>query len=115
MSNQLHVQVGDFIASGSGDCTTLVAIVWTNRHYEPSNRDTPVDAVCLVAPVGDGQFAGTAMTPDFLTYLGWVTPTDEEFELDVREGHTWAVNGTGWRRVDPTLLADAIRSDRLTP
>lgn len=117
---RLQVQVGDVITCGTGDYSTTVVIAWTNRRYtpgatdaqgtefeQPSSRATPVDAICLVAPKGDGQFAGTAMRPEFLRYLGWVRPTDEEIatadeagdDHAAREGHTWEVTVPGYQHV----------------
>lgn len=117
----LLVQVGDIIATGSGDFMTVVMIVWTNRSYTPgaldaqgtaseapSARATPVDAVCLVPPRGDGQFMGTAMLPTFMTYLGWLTFSEGEVDaadkagdaFAAREGHTWRVEVPGYRHVD---------------
>lgn len=114
----LRVQVGDIITRGSGDYSTTVLIAWTNRSYtpgaldaqgtdqeHPAARATPVDAICLVAPVGEGQFAGSAMRPEFLRYLGWIRPTDEEIDaacaadddFAAREGHTWEVTVPGYR------------------
>lgn len=117
----LLVQVGDLIATGSGDNTSVVMIVWTNRSYVPGARDalntpqeapssraTPADAICLVPPRGDGQFMGTAMLPTFMTYLGWLTFSDVEVDaadkagdaFAAREGHTWRVEVPGYRHVD---------------
>lgn len=117
---QLLVQVGDLIATGSGDNTSFVMIVWTNRSYVPGARDalntpqeapssraTPADAICLLPPRGDGQFMGTAMLPSFMTYLGWQTFSDDEMdaadaadnEFAAREGHTWRVEVPGYRHI----------------
>lgn len=119
---RLLVMVGDVIQHSTGDQTTAVLIAWTNRSYTPGARDaagtdlerpsaraTPVDAIVLVAPVGDDQFAGTATVPGFLEYQGWITPTDTEIDraidldpdhdLLAREGHMWAVTHPGYRHV----------------
>lgn len=99
----LLVQVGDVIIRGRGDHAMVVMIIWTSR----SDQTTPVDALCLVPPVGDGQFMGTAMLPSFMTYLGWLRPTEAEVDAAIaadddfaaREGHTWQINQPGYRHV----------------
>ena len=117
---KLRVQVGDVIRRGTGDYSQTVVIVWTNRSYVPgatdatateyevpSSRAHPVDAICLVPPVGDGHFMGTAMLPKFMTYLGFLRFTnDEQDAADVadddfaaRDGHTWEVNLPGYKHV----------------
>lgn len=119
-NTSLLVQVGDIITNGPGDYSTVVLIAWTNRGYIPGAKDaqgtpqeapsakaTPVDAICLIPPLGDGQFTGTAMLPEFMTYLGWLSPTDAEVEAAdendddyaAREGHTWQVNIPGYHHV----------------
>lgn len=100
---RLLVQVGDVIAKGEGDQMSVAVISWTNRAY---SHTPPVDAVCLVSPVGDDR-TGMAMDSAFLDYLGAfeyseaeiaaVEETDDEFST--REGHTWAVNKQGWSHV----------------
>lgn len=96
----LLVQVGDIITQGHGDYSRTAIIAWTNRDHPQ-----PVDAIWLVPPVGDGQFTGTAATEDFMTYLGWLNPTDEEIEAagdnehEARDGHTWQINAPGYRHV----------------
>lgn len=126
----LLVQVGDVIVAGHGDQSNVVTIAWTNRAYTPGARDaqgtpheapssraTPVDAICLLAPRGDGQFNGTAMRQDFLTYLGFLEFTESEIdaaeaagdEFTARDGHTWRVNVPGYRHVDPMWWATFMR------
>lgn len=120
MADKLRVQVGDVIRQGTGDYSTTVLIAWTNRSYvpgatdatateheRPSEKAHPVDAICLVAPVGDGQFMGIAMDPHFMTYLGWLRFTEEETDAadeaddahTAREGHTWEINASGYAHV----------------
>ena len=115
----LLVQVGDVIMRGAGDQAQIVVIAWTNRSYvpgaidaqgtpyqAPSARATPVDAVLLVPPGGDGQFSGTALRPEIMTYLGYLHYSDEETEAAgdddyaAREGHTWRMRDTGWRHLE---------------
>lgn len=115
------VQVGDLVATGYGDQTRVVLIAWTNRSYipgaldaagtafeAPSTKATPVDAICLLAPIGDGQFAGTAMAGDFMTYIGSLTFSDEQIDaacaadddFAAREGHTWRIEVSGYRHLE---------------
>lgn len=114
---RLRVQVGDLIASGSGDHTQVLLICWTNRPSDlegwqrvfpsgdssvfSSSNPTPVDAVILLPKRGDGAYAGHAMSEQFLNYVGWLTYTDsdDQDEFTNREGHTWEVTVPGYRHV----------------
>ena len=85
MDGELLVQVGDIIACG----TTVVLIAWTNR------EGIPVDAIVLSAPDATGNVQGTALNPDFLTYLGWLEDSDDDYV-----GNTWKVNRPGFKHVE---------------
>lgn len=107
----LLVQAGDVIAKGSGRNTWVVLIAWTNRSYNPGATDpqkqTPVDAIWLVPPVGYGNHTGSALQSSFLSYQGWLTFSDDHIDQAIaegddfaaREGHTWKVNVDGYRHV----------------
>lgn len=80
------VTVGDLIQGGYGDYLTIAVVTWTGP------TAAGVRLICLVPPVGDGQFAGMATSAHMRKlYVGW---TDEN-------GHRWRLPDGWHKRTDP--------------
>jgi len=99
------ITVGDVIQRGRQRGSETAMLCWTGEKAEDAQL------ICLVPPVGDGQWAGTAMRRDAVEYLGWLPET-----ADRDEGHYWRPKdgpAGRWRRVDGPWW-DVFRGDDST-